>query len=215
MSNNKYNKAANAASALVFNAWKEGFEQGKLRVRVDTSYQYKDVCFDIDASIVFRKGIDRLNIDGGAGYDADLEDEDFIQVRFEVDPKLIPDYWEEISMNLKDLFRHEIEHLIHGEGWNSVPSRMMEDDAPIRKMINTRLLPRVEYFKLEKEVDANIAKMSILERRAAEKNRDQLIEAAFTRNLEAYRTGSIPATQDPSLELFENPGGPILTRPQK
>ena len=159
MSNNKYNKAANAASALVFNAWKEGFEQGKLRVRVDTSYQYKDVCFDIDASIVFRKGIDRLNIDGGAGYDADLEDEDFIQVRFEVDPKLIPDYWEEISMNLKDLFRHEIEHLIHGEGWNSVPSRMMEDDAPIRKMINTRLLPRVEYFKLEKEVDANIQGM--------------------------------------------------------
>lgn len=159
MSNNKYNKAANAASAIVFNAWKEGFEQGKLRVRVDTSYQYKDVCFDIDASIVFRKGIDRLNIDGGAGYDADLEDEDFIQVRFEVDPKLIPDYWEEISMNLKDLFRHEIEHLVHGEGWNSVPSKMMEDDAAIRKMINTRLLPRVEYFKLEKEVDANIQGM--------------------------------------------------------
>lgn len=159
MSNNKYNKAANAASALVFNAWKEGFEQGKLRVRVDTSYQYKDVCFDIDASIVFRKGIDRLNIDGGAGYDADLEDEDFIQVRFEVDPKLIPDYWEEISMNLKDLFRHEIEHLIHGEGWNSVPSKMMEDDSITRQMINTRLLPRVEYFKLEKEVDANIQGM--------------------------------------------------------
>ena len=67
----------------------------------------------------------------------------------------------------------------------------------------------------QKEVDAKIAKMSILDRRAAEKNRDQLIEAAFTRNLEAYRTGSIPATQDPSLELFENPGGPILTRPQK
>lgn len=159
MSNNKYNKAANAASAIVFNAWKEGFEQGKLRVRVDTLYQYKDVYFDIDASIVFRKGIDRLNIDGGAGYDADLEDEDFIQVRFEVDPKLIPDYWEEISMNLKDLFRHEIEHLIHGEGWNSIPSKMMEDDSVTRQMINTRLLPRVEYFKLEKEVDANIQGM--------------------------------------------------------
>lgn len=159
MSNNKYNKAANAASAIVFNAWKEGFERGDYKVRVDTSYQYKDVCFDIDASIVFRKGIDRLNIDGGAGYDADLEDEDFIQARFEVDPKLIPDYWEEISMNLKDLFRHEIEHLIHGEGWNSIPSKMMEDDSVTRQMINTRLLPRVEYFKLEKEVDANIQGM--------------------------------------------------------
>lgn len=159
MSNNKYNRAANEASSIVFNAWKEGFEQGKLRVRVDTSYQYKDVCFDIDANIVFKKGLNRLNIDGGAGYDADLEDEDFIQVRFEVDPNLIPDYWEEVSMNLKDLFRHEIEHLVHGEGWNSVPSRMMEDDAAIRKMINTRLLPRVEYFKLEKEVDANIQGM--------------------------------------------------------
>jgi hypothetical protein len=159
MRNNKYNRAANEASSIVFNAWKEGFEQGKLRVRVDTSYQLEDICFDIDANIVFKKGLSRLNIDGGAGYDADLEDEDFIQVRFEVDPKLIPDYWEEISMNLKDLFRHEIEHLIHGEGWNSLPSKMMEDDSAIRQMINTRLLPRAEYFKLDKEVDANLQGM--------------------------------------------------------
>ncbi len=67
----------------------------------------------------------------------------------------------------------------------------------------------------QKEVDAKIGKMNPLDKRAAEKNRDQLIEAAFTRNLEAYKTGAIPATQDPSLELFEKPGGPILTRPQK
>jgi hypothetical protein len=65
-------------------------------------------------------------------------------------------------------------------------------------------------------IDARIAKITNpMEKREATKNRDQLIEAEFTRNLEAYRTGSIPATQDPSLELFDNPGGPILKRPEK
>jgi anion-transporting ArsA/GET3 family ATPase len=35
---------------------------------------------------------------------------------FEIDPeKLLPEFWSEISMNLKDVIRHEIEHLTHGD----------------------------------------------------------------------------------------------------
>ena len=65
-------------------------------------------------------------------------------------------------------------------------------------------------------IDARIAKITNpMEKREATKNREQLIETEFTKNLQAYQTGTIPATQDPSLELFEKPGGPILTRPQK
>jgi len=66
----------------------------------------------------------------------------------------------------------------------------------------------------QKEVDNRIGKMGPLDKRKlTPETRQQMIEDAFTRNLEAYRTGSIPATQDPSLELFDNPGGPILKRP--
>jgi uncharacterized membrane protein YgcG len=65
-------------------------------------------------------------------------------------------------------------------------------------------------------VDAKIAKLGPLEKRKmTDEIRNQMVEAEFTRNISAYQTGTIPATQDPSLELFEKPGGPILTRPQK
>jgi hypothetical protein len=64
-----------------------------------------------------------LNVDGGAD-----DSEDYIQVRFEIDPEKLPEFWEEISMNLKDVIRHEIEHLTHGEGDFTIPSKTMEDD---------------------------------------------------------------------------------------
>jgi len=95
-----------------------------------------------------------LNVDGGAD-----DTEDYIQVRFEIDPEKLPEFWEEISMNLKDVIRHEIEHLTHGEGFTSNPAKTMEDDMFIRQMIDMEMLPRADYFKLEKEIDANLQGM--------------------------------------------------------
>ena len=62
-------------------------------------------------------------------------------------------------MNLKDVIRHEVEHLTHGEGDVAKPSKWMEDDTLIRKIIDAKLLPPAQYFKLEKEVDANLQGM--------------------------------------------------------
>jgi hypothetical protein len=57
------------------------------------------------------------------------------------------------------VIRHEIEHLTHGEGDNLKPSKFIPDDILIRQLINAKLLPPAQYFKLEKEVDANLQGM--------------------------------------------------------
>jgi len=82
-----------------------------------------------------------------------------MQIDFEIDPSLLPKYWKEISMNLKDVVRHEIEHLTHGEGINLNPAKEIEDDQLIRRLIDANLLKPVNYFKLMKEVDANLQGM--------------------------------------------------------
>jgi hypothetical protein len=62
-------------------------------------------------------------------------------------------------MNLKDVVRHEIEHLTHGEGFNLKSGKFIEDDQLIRNLIDAKLLPKAEYFKLEKEIDAQLQGM--------------------------------------------------------
>jgi hypothetical protein len=66
--------------------------------------------------------------------------------------------WSEISMNLKDVTRHEIEHLTQSDIEN-YPSKYMENDQLIRDLINAELLSPSQYFKLEKEIDANLQGM--------------------------------------------------------
>jgi hypothetical protein len=104
-------------------------------------------------------------VNGGAnaGFD-DKKDEiqPLLTVRFEI-PKDID--WQTVSFDLKDVIRHELEHLTQdGEnlkgGTDSDdprlvrPSKYMEDDEFIRNLIDVDLLPESDYFKLEKEIDA-------------------------------------------------------------
>jgi hypothetical protein len=150
----RYDKITNQISSTIFRQWKEDFEADKEASRIDMSFPFEGNKIDIDANISFIPNTGVLRVDGGA------DDEiDYIEVRFEVDPEKLPEFWEEISMNLKDVIRHEIEHLTHGEGEISIPGKRMEDDLLIRKLIDVELLPKSQYFKLEKEVDANLQGM--------------------------------------------------------
>jgi hypothetical protein len=150
----RYDKITNQISSTIFRQWKEDFEADKESSRIDMSFPFEGNKIDIDANISFIPNTGVLRVDGGA------DDEiDYIEVRFEVDPEKLPEFWEEISMNLKDVIRHEIEHLTHGEGEISIPGKRMEDDLLIRKLIDFELLPKSQYFKLEKEVDANLQGM--------------------------------------------------------
>ena len=70
----------------------------------------------------------------------------------------LPQEWSEVSMGLKDVIRHEIEHITQAD---PETSKFMDDkvDQWTRDSINSKLLPLAYYFKLEKEVDANLQGM--------------------------------------------------------
>ena len=150
----RYDKISNQISSTIFNEWKEDFENGEDSSRVNKLFPFEENEIDVDANISFIQGLNDLNIDGGADSETD-----YLEIRFEVDPKLLPKMWSEISMNLKDVVRHEIEHLTHGEGSNLKPGKFLEDDQLIRNLIDAKLLPKAEYFKLKKEIDAQLQGM--------------------------------------------------------
>jgi len=150
----RYDKITNQISSTIFKQWREDINNGAKASRLEQSFPFGDEEISIDANISVIPGLGKLNVDGGAN-----DEEDYIEVRFEIDPEKLPEFWEEISMNLKDVIRHEIEHLTHGEGFTSNPGKMMDDDMFIRQMIDMEMLPRADYFKLEKEIDANLQGM--------------------------------------------------------
>jgi phosphopantetheine adenylyltransferase len=150
----RYDKISNQISSAIFKQWREDINNGALASRLEQSFPFGDEEISIDANISVTPGTGMLKVDGGAD-----DEEDYIQVRFEIDPEKLPEFWEEISMNLKDVIRHEIEHLTHGEGFTSNPDKTIEDDMFIRQMIDMEMLPKADYFKLEKEIDANLQGM--------------------------------------------------------
>jgi len=150
----RYDKITNDISSAIFNHWKQDYENDVDSSRYNQTFETDDLSIDVDANISFIPGLGKLSIDGGA--DAETG---YLEVRFEVDPKKLPGFWSEISMNLKDVVRHEIEHLTHGEGYNENPGKLMSDDQFIRDMIDADMLPKAAYFKLEKEIDANLQGM--------------------------------------------------------
>ena len=151
----RYDKITNVISSSIFKHWKNDFILGEFESTFEETFENKDLYIDIVATILFSNDYkEGLTIDGGAD-----ESTNYIEVRFEVNPDLLPNFWEEISMNLKDVIRHEIEHLTHGEGDNLNPNKKMDDDRFIRDMISAKTLPKSMYFKLEKEIDANLQGM--------------------------------------------------------
>jgi hypothetical protein len=150
----RYDKLSNQVSSDIFMKWKSDFQKGVEISIFEGSYSNDDIEMDIKAILKFIPGIDKLNVDGGV-----YSESSCLEVDFEIDPNLLPEFWEEISMNLKDVLRHEIEHLTHGEGYNQNPDKAMRSDKTIRDMIAMGLLPKATYFKLKKEVDAQLQGM--------------------------------------------------------
>ena len=154
LSEGKYDKLTNSISSAIFNHWKQDYENEVDESHYDQTYEMDDLYIEVNADIKFIPGSKQLKVDGGA--DPKTE---YLEIKFEIDPDLLPDFWEEVSMNLKDVVRHEIEHLTHGEGPNLKPSKYIPDDQLIRAIINADMLPQAAYFKLEKEIDANLQGM--------------------------------------------------------
>jgi hypothetical protein len=151
----RYDTISNKSSSMIFNKWKQDFLAGKKQSVLKTFVENNDVEFGLVAMLKFKNEGEDLKVDGGL---EETENGNIIYVDFEVDKNVLPEMWSEISMNLKDVMRHEIEHITQNDELN-YPSKFMEDDLIARIAINQKLLPRGEYFKLEKEIDANLQGM--------------------------------------------------------
>ena len=156
----RYDAFANRLSSIVFEAFKDihdrGDKEGEFEFRVDHpddehDIPSKDFYFDLMGKVEITD--DEYEVDGGAnaGFDKDgNEITPLLSVKFRI-PKN-PD-WQRVSFDIKDVVRHELEHLTQ-DGDNVKSGKYMEDDQLIRDLIDADMLPKSAYFRLEKEVDA-------------------------------------------------------------
>jgi hypothetical protein len=168
----RYDKFTNELSSLAFELIKDGHSVGRKILDeifiVGPEDEDPDIIsndFEFDFRIIAKYTNDVYTVDGGAnaGYDDEGDEiQPLLSVKFKI-PKN-PD-WQTVSFDLKDVIRHELEHLTQ-DGGNLKggtdsddprlvrPSKYMADDKLFRDMIDADLLPKATYFKLEKEVDA-------------------------------------------------------------
>jgi len=78
-----------------------------------------------------------------------------IEVRLEIDPEQYPRVLSEVSMDLKDILRHEIEHITQS-GWNVKQGKYLRSDMARRNKINRGDIDTINYWLLQKEQPAMI-----------------------------------------------------------
>ena len=167
----RYDKFVNEISRIVFEMFKDIHDRGDKKGEFEFSVGPDDEDiysedFEFDLAGVVEITDDLYKVDGGAnaGFD-DKGDEitPLLSVKFKI-PKN-PD-WQKVSFDIKDVVRHELEHLTQ-DGLNvkgvvvdpkdsrlDRPGKQMDDDQFIRDMIDADMLPKADYFKLKKEIDA-------------------------------------------------------------
>jgi len=159
----RYDTLSNQISRDIFSNWKEDFKEGDKLSTYEDTYDFPPRGIDVKAQIQFTPGLKQLKVDGGSD-EARVNPKTkeklpgYLEVTFEIDPEMLPEFWEEISMNLKDVVRHEIEHITQS-GDSKTKNEKFEDDSLIRALVKAKLIPQAEYFQLPKEVDANLQGM--------------------------------------------------------
>jgi len=156
----RYDTLANQLSKIAFESFKDihdrGDRKGEFEFRVDHPDDEHDIpseefYFDFVGTVTITD--DEYSVDGGANAGFDNKGEEItplLSVKFKI-PKN-PD-WQKVSFDIKDVVRHELEHLTQ-DGDNTKSGKQMEDDQLMRDLIDADLLSKSQYFKLEKEVDA-------------------------------------------------------------
>jgi hypothetical protein len=173
LSEGRYDKLTNQLSRIAFETIKDGYESGRKILDVtltigpeDEEPDIESNDFEFDFRIVADYTEDVYKVDGGANAGFDKKGDP-------ITPLLIVNFgipkkpkWSTVSIDLKDVVRHELEHLTQdGDNVKGVvnnpkrpelnrPGKQMADDEKIRDMIDADLLPKADYFKLEKEIDA-------------------------------------------------------------
>jgi len=156
----RYDTLVNRLSSIVFEAFKDihdrGDKEGEFEFRVDHPDEEHDIpseefYFDLAGKVVITD--DEYEVNGGANAGFDKQGNEItplLSVQFKI-PKN-PD-WQRVSFDIKDVVRHELEHLTQ-DGDNVKPGKQMDDDQTIRDLIDLDLLPKADYFRLPKEIDS-------------------------------------------------------------
>jgi hypothetical protein len=113
--------------------------------------------FYLTLKVMWKENFNDFKYGGDAYNDTKKYSDDLplIEVRFEIDPAEYPTILEEISMQMRDTLRHEIEHITQS-GWNLKQSKYLPSDQSMRSKIESGIKPHVEYFLLKKEIPAMI-----------------------------------------------------------
>ena len=116
--------------------------------------------FELQIKVQWIEGLDDYRYGGDAYNDKARRPQDaleppLIEVRFEIDPAEYPQILSELSMDTKDILRHEIEHLTQS-GWNVMQSKYLRSDMARRNKINKGDIDKYNYWLLQKEQPAMI-----------------------------------------------------------
>jgi hypothetical protein len=145
-------------------AWKEEYTGQEDTLSYDEEYETQDakgrpLDFILSADLLVKETEEGIyKVDGGADAEVQKKDDEddpdfaYLEIRFQVDPRSLPQFWSRIYADLTDVVRHEIEHLTQ-LGVNVVAAKELPDDKILRQMIDWDLLPKADYFRLQTELD--------------------------------------------------------------
>ena len=162
----KYDSLVTKLAGFTLNAWKGDFEDGQNKGKFEVivgpgeDFDYPHLRFKYKAIATFW---DAYRSRGVARPMMDLPE---VELDYWIDVEELPEKWSEISMDLRNVIRHELEHLMQS-GPNAKKGKEMDPDRAERDEINKiskkpwwkiwrKALGSPDYYKLEKEIDANL-----------------------------------------------------------
>jgi hypothetical protein len=159
----KYDSLVTKLAGWTLNSWKDDFKEGankgKFNVEIGPGkdFDYPHLDFKYKSTATFG------GIYNDQSFARPLVPE--VVIKMTLDVEELPRMWEQISMDLRNTIRHEIEHLMQS-GPNVKKGKEKERDYSEREEIKTgkkkwwkiwrKTLGTPDYYKLEKEVDANL-----------------------------------------------------------
>lgn len=152
-----------------FSGQKIAFKSGETIPNIIDDSEFKHVYFEeventqiplefyLELKVQWIEGFDDFRYGGDAYNETGVDSADMplIEVRFEIDPAEYPRILSDVAMHLRDILRHEIEHLTQS-GWNTLDGKYIASDQALRKKIESGKLAPARYFTLPKETPAMI-----------------------------------------------------------
>jgi len=211
----KYDSLVTKLAGFTLNAWKGDFEDGQskgyfeLEVGPGREFDYPHLFFNYKAKASF---VDDFK---SAGVARPMKEMPEVELNYRIPLDELPRMWEQISMDMRNTIRHEIEHLMQS-GPNVKKGKEMEPDRAERDEINKiskkpwwkiwrKTLGTPDYYKLEKEVDANLQGLYLQAKKSRKPLKDIIdIYVKYTLNLpvdEQEEVKRIWAERAPKLNI--------------